>query len=182
MGIFNIFNKTADSFDRVRHMVTRRLPIPDLEGTGKYVEFHAKRDKQGFWTISSKHNVTSVTHGFQTVSRAFQAACLKHTGRVPDKSENFLMNFDTAFLVMKEMEEALLKYNSTPAGNEPPNHFMAAYRLLPQQFREGLDDLYFNRTEKKGEILAPKVKKDPKDAIAQPAVKDPPAPKPPKPN
>jgi hypothetical protein len=176
MGIFNIFNKTADSFDRVRFMTTRRLPIPDLEGTGKYVEFQAKRDKQGFWTITNKHNVTSVTFGFQTVSRAFNAACIKHAGRAPGRGETFLMNFDTAFLIMKDMEEALLKYNTTPAGAEPANHYMAAYRLLPQQFREGLDDLFFSRAQRKGEVLESKAKKDP---VAQPAVKNP---EPPRPN
>lgn len=168
----NIFKRVADSFDQVKLMVTRKLPIPDMEGTGKYVEFQAKRDKQGFWTITSKHNVTSVTYGFQTVSRAFQAAVTKHTGRVSGDAD--LMNFDTAFLILKDMEESLLKYKNTPAGNEPPDHFMAAYRLLPQQFREGLDDLFFNRTEKKGEIL-PRPKKD---ETAQPASKQPDKPKP----
>jgi hypothetical protein len=173
----SIFKRVADSFDQVRLMVTRKLPIPDMEGTGKYVEFQAKRDKQGFWSITSKHNVTSVTYGFQNVSRAYQAAVLKHTGKSVDKGESFLMNFDTAFLILKDMEESLLKYNNQPAGAEPANHFMAAYRLLPQQFREGLDDLFFSRTEKKGEILAPKAKKD-KDPTAQPASKNPDKPKP----
>jgi hypothetical protein len=174
----NIFKRVADSFDQVRLMVTRKLPIPDMEGTGKYVEFQAKRDKQGFWSITSKHNVTSVTYGFQTVSRAYQAAVLKHTGKSVDKGDEFLMNFDTAFLILKDMEESLLKYNGTAAGAEPANHFMAAYRLLPQQFREGLDDLFFSRTEKKGEILAPKTAKKDKDATAQPASKTPDKPKP----
>ncbi len=176
----NIFRRVADSFDQVKLMVTRKLPIPDMEGTGKYVEFQAKRDKQGFWTITSKHNVTSVTYGFQTVSRAYQAAVQKHTGKSVD-GDGFLMNFDTAFLILKDMEESLLKYNNTPAGNEPVNHFMAAYRLLPQQFREGLDDLFFSRTEKKGQILSPKAPK-PKDAAKeptpQPASKSPDKPKP----
>lgn len=171
----NIFKRVADSFDQVKLMVTRKLPIPDMEGTGKYVEFQAKRDKQGFWSITSKHNVTSVTYGFQTVSRAYQAAVLKHTGRNVEKGDSPLMNFDTAFLILRDMEEALLKFNNTPAGNEPANHYMAAYRLLPQQFREGLDDLFFSRTEKKGEVLAPKIKKDP---APQPASKQPDPPKP----
>ena len=173
----NIFKRVADSFDQVRHMSTRKLPIPDMEGTGKYVEFNAKRDKSGFWSITSKHNVTSVTYGFQTVSRAYQAAVLKHTGKSVDKDDDLLMNFDTAFLILRDMEEALLKYKNTPAGEEPANHFMAAYRLLPKQFREGLDDLFFSRTEKKGEVLAPKAKKE-KDATAEAASKHPDKPKP----
>jgi hypothetical protein len=171
----NLFRRIASSFDRVNYMATRRLPVPDLEGTGKYVEFQAHRDKQGFWSITSKHNVTQVTAGFQTVSRAFQAACVKHAGQAPEKGEDFLLNFDTAFLILKDMEESLLRYNGTPAGAEPGWHYMAAFRLLPQQFREGLDDLFSSRTERKGQILAPKVRKD---AVAQPAAKLPPPPKP----
>lgn len=171
----NMFRRIATSFDKVTLMTTRRLPVPDLEGTGKYVEFQARRDKQGFWSITSKHNVTQVTAGFQTVSRAFQAACQKHAGVVPDKGENLLLNFDTAFLILKDMEESLLKYNATPMGEEPGWHYMAAFRLLPQQFREGLDDLFSSRTERKGAILAPKPRKD---AVAQPALKNTPPPRP----
>jgi hypothetical protein len=187
-----LFNRAADSFDQVRSMVTRKLPIPDLEGTTKYVQFHAKRDKQGFWTISSKHNATQVTQGFQTVSKTFQAAAQKHIGRNIEHSEDVRMNFDTAFLILKDMEESLLKYKGTVAGPEPSHHFMAAYRLLPKQFREGLDDLLAHRTDKKGIILPPKVK--PEEVKALPATENktfqttaleptkPEAPKPPKPN
>ena len=39
------FNKAANSFDEVRQMTTRKLPVPDLEGTDKYVQLTAKRTK-----------------------------------------------------------------------------------------------------------------------------------------
>lgn len=171
-----IFGKAADSFDQVDQMVTRKLPIPDLEGTDKFIQFTAQRGKMGHWTITSKHNMKSVTGGLQKVSQAYQQACEKHAGRKPT-GEAFEMNFDTAFLILKDVEEALLKYRSTAPGEEPKHHFMAAYRLLPEKFREGLDDLYFARHEKKGSILAPKTPEAPK---AQPAVK-PNQPKPPGP-
>lgn len=152
-----IFNKAADSFDRVDEMVTRKLPVPDLEGTDKFVQFTAKRNKSGQWNITSKNNMKQVTAGVEIISRAYQAALEKHYGRKSlYTGESLDMNFDTAFLVLKDMEESLLRYKATPGGDEPKNHFMAAYRLLPKQFREGLDDLLFDRTAKKGPLLAPK--------------------------
>ena len=66
------------------------------------------------------------------------------------------MNFDAAFLILRDMEESLLKYRNTPAGPEPAHHFMAAYRLLPAGFKEQMDDLFFSHADEKGEILAPK--------------------------
>ncbi len=157
-----IFNKAADTFDRIEQMVTRKLPVPDLEGTDKFVQFTAKRGKHGHWTVSSKHNLKQVTTGLEDVSRAYQAAVEKHAGRKPYSGEDMAMNFDTCILVLKDMEESLLKYKATPGGEEPKHHYMAAYRLLPKQFREGLDDLYFDRTEKKGQILPPKAVLTPK--------------------
>ena len=160
-----LFNKAADSFDQVDWMVTRQLPVPDLEGTGKTIQFTAKRGKFGHWTISSKHNLRNVTYGLQKVSLAYQAACEKHAGRKPT-GDAMEMNFDTAFLILKDMEESLLKYRATPPGEEPKHHFMSAYRLLPEKFREGLDDIYFARAEKKGAILVAKAKEEPKPQAA----------------
>jgi len=159
-----IFNKAADSFDQVTQMVTRKLPIPDLEGTDKFIQFTAKREKSGQWTISSKHNLKQVTAGLQDVSRAYLAAAEKHLGRRPYAGEAAEMNFDNASLILRDLEESLLKYKATLAGEEPKHHYMAAYRLLPKQFREGLDDIFFDRTEKKGQILPPKPAADPKPA------------------
>lgn len=151
-----ITGKPADSFDRVNYMTTRKLPIPDLDGTDKFVQFIAKRTKQGYWEITSKNNVKIVTDGFQKVQRAFPTAVNKHLGAGPTKSTEQTYNFDTAFLILKEMEEALLKYDGAPLLDEPNSHYMAAYRLLPRQFQEGLDDLFISRTEKSGEVLPPK--------------------------
>lgn len=174
-----IFNRAAASFDQLDYMVTRQLPIPDLEGSDKYVQFIAKRAKSGNWTISSKHNLRMVTAGLQKVSHAYQAACEKHLGRKSfgDAPE---MNFDTAFLILKDMEESLLRYRATPPKEEPKHHYMAAYRLLPEKLREGLDDLFFSRTEKKGLILQPKALVEP---VAQPGAKpESGRPQPPRPN
>ena len=54
-----ITGRPADSFDQVEEMNTRKLPIPDLEATDKFVQFTAKRTKEGYWTISYKNNVKS---------------------------------------------------------------------------------------------------------------------------
>lgn len=151
------FNKAANSFDEVKQMTTRKLPVPDLEGTDKYVQLTAKRTKDGYWTINIDNNIKTVTAGVQEVSRAYRSALTKHTGRyVQQGDEEFRMNFDAAFLILRDMEESLLKYRDTPPGAEPAHHFMAAYRLLPNAFREQMDDIYFERNEEKGEILAAK--------------------------
>lgn len=165
-----IFNRPAQSFDQVDQMVTRQLPIPDLEGTGKTIQFTAKRGKLGHWTISSKHNMRHVTAGLQKVSLAYQQACEKHAGRKP-MGEAFEMNFDTAFLILKDMEESLLKYRATAPAEEPKHHFMSAYRLLPEKFREGLDEIYFARSDRKGLILPPKAGKPALEAKTQPAAR-----------
>lgn len=154
---FQRFSKRQpDSFDQVREMTTRKLPVPDLDGTSIYVQFTAEKSKEGYWTISSKTNLKSVTAGLQSVGRAYQDAVTKHFGKRVEQYKGLTLNFDTAFLILRDMEESLLKYNNTPAGEEPPRHYMGAYRLLPLQFREGLDDLGHNRTEKSGPILPPK--------------------------
>ncbi|MBI1214924.1 MAG: hypothetical protein GC185_03785 [Alphaproteobacteria bacterium] len=162
-----IFNRVADSFDKVNWMVTRKLPVPDLEGTKKYVQFTAQRGKDGYWTISSKHNMTNITAGFQSVSRAYHKAAEKHADRKLSPGDSFSMNFDTAFLILKDMEDSLLSRTGTTPGDEPKHHFMHAYRLLPKQFREGLDDLLFKRTELKGRLMEPKPRAQP-EAKPQP--------------
>ncbi len=148
--------KPPNSFDQVAEMTTRKLPVPDLEGTDIYIRFNAEKSKEGYWTISSKTNLKNVTAGLQAIGRAYQAAVQKHFGAHVEKYKDLALNFDTAYLILRDMEESLLKYNNSPAGEEPARHYMGAYRLLPQQFREGLDDLAHSRTEKLGEILPPK--------------------------
>lgn len=156
MPLRDFFRKTVKSFDDLREMVTRDLPIPGFEGTDKYIRFAAHRDSEGYWSITTKTNITTVTVGVETVTQAYQAAMLKHTGKVPGRGQVFKMNFDTVFLILRDMEEALLKYRDNVAKQEPPRHYMSAYRLLPDRLRTDIDDLYFLRNREKGQILKPR--------------------------
>ena len=171
-----ITGKPANSFDQVEEMTTRKLPIPDLGDPNKFVQFIAKRTKEGYWTINYKNNVKSITAGFQTIKDAYPVAVKKHSGAAPSSTLTQTYNFDTAFLILRDMEETLLKHSGAVLDTEPDRHYMAAYRLLPRQFQESLDDLFLTRTESKGAIIppkdAPKVQTAHKDQM----------PKPPKPN
>lgn len=153
------FNKAASSFDDVKQMTTRKLPVPGLEGTDKFVQLSAKRTKEGYWTISIQNNIKTVTGGVQEVSRAYREAITKYTGRrIGSNAEEFRMNFDAAFLILRDMEESLMKYKDSAPSAEPDFHYMAAYRLLPPSFREEMDDLFFQKHAEKGGILPPKPK------------------------
>lgn len=158
-GLFS--RKAADKFDQVDQMVTRKLPIPDLDGTDKYVQLTAKRDRHGLWTITGKNNMKMITSGMRAIDRAYNAALAKHAADAPkpEKDSPLRMDFDQAYLMLRDMEESLLKYNATPPAEEPPRHYMAAYRLLPQGFREKMDELLRLRTEEAGEILPPRMPK-----------------------
>lgn len=168
-----VTGRPVDSFDQVTRMTTRKLPIPDLETTNKFVRFTAKRTKEGYWEITSDTNMKSVTAGFQLVQEGFQNAVEKHLGQKLTKGYTQPYNFDTAFLILRDMEESLLKRAGSEAKNEPDGHYMAAYRLLPRKYQEGIDDIHQTRTEKAGPAVAPK---DP--PIAQPAAKPQQGPKP----
>lgn len=158
-NIFRRFSrKSADSFDQVDKMVTRELPIPDLEGSNIYIQFKAEREKDGLWKIRSFTNLKNVTSGLQAVGQAYQKAVAKHFGKHVEKYKDLCLNFDTALLILRDMEESLLRHSGAHAGDEPARHYMAAYRLLPQSFREGLDELAQSRAEKHGEILPSKAK------------------------
>lgn len=148
-----LFGKSSDSFDRTREMKTRELPIPDLEGTNKYIQFIAKKGKDGLWTISSQNNIKSVTGGILQVSDAWRAVQNKYLGRTGDT--DFKMTFDNAFLILRDLEEALLKYRNTEPKEEPKGHYMHVYRLLPQGLKTKLDDTYFLHQRTKGSILPP---------------------------
>jgi hypothetical protein len=161
------FNKAANSFDDVKQMTTRKLPVPDLDGTDKFVQLTAKRTKEGYWTISIQNNIKTVTNGVQEVSRAYREAITKYTGRrISSNTDEFRMNFDAAFLILRDMEESLMKYKETAPSPEPDFHYMAAYRLLPQAFREQMDELFFEKHAERGGILPPKPKAAP--AAAKP--------------
>lgn len=151
-----LFGKSSDSFDRTKEMVTRELPIPDLEGTKKYIQFIAKKDKDGLWTITSNNNVKSVTGGIIEVSKAWSAVQTKYLGVASDSG--YKMTFDSAFLILRDMEESLLKYRETEPGAEPKGHYMHAYRLLPQGLKTRLDETYFSYMRTKAPILPPATK------------------------
>lgn len=148
-----ISGKPVDSFDRVTDMVTRKLPVPGFGENEKYIQLRAGRTKEGLWEITVKHNMKMVTAGLQAASDAFQAACVKHAGTTIVKNQRQNLNFDTAFLILRDMEEALLKHAGTSGGNEPDFHYMAAYRLMPREFQSGIDEVAHARTAAKGEIL-----------------------------
>jgi hypothetical protein len=142
-------------------MVTRKLPIPDLAETDRFIQFAAKRGKDGYWVLEEKHNVRGITAGFQEMSDAYKTAVSRHfikkegKKQTQDNAASPKLNFDTAFLILRDMEDALLGYDKTPAGEEPPHHFMHAYRCAPKQFQTGLDQLYFSRGEG-GAVLKPR--------------------------
>jgi hypothetical protein len=168
-SIFNrISGKPADSFDRVTDMVTRKLPVPGFGEGDKFIQVRAGRTKEGLWEINVKHNLKSVTAGLQAASDAFQSACKKHAGTTIVKNQRQNLNFDTAFLILRDMEEALLKNAGISGGNEPDLHYMAAYRLLPREFQEGLDEVAHARTQARGEILVEINKPTPASKPAEP--------------
>lgn len=142
--------KPADSFDQVDEMITRKLPIPGFdESSNKFIQFTARRTKEGYWTIGSKYNLKSMTAGLMTATEAFAAAAEKHIGKPLAAAQETPLNFDTAFLILRDLEESLLKFTKTVTREEPTYHYMEAYRLLPKQFQEGLDEIYFDRNDKR---------------------------------
>jgi hypothetical protein len=156
------FNKAANSFDDVKQMTTRQLPVPGLEGSDKFVQLTAKRTKEGYWTISIQNNLKTVTAGVQETSRAYREAITKYTGRrITNNTDEFRMNFDAAFLILRDMEESLMKFKDTAPQAEPDFHYMAAYRLLPRAFREQMDEIFFDKHGENGGILPQKPKPAP---------------------
>ncbi|MBI3441121.1 MAG: hypothetical protein HY052_04860 [Proteobacteria bacterium] len=129
-------------------MLTRKMALPDKGGHILQIQFLAKRDSEGFWEV---FDITRSSDRGQSVDMAMmradatQKALMKHLGK---DSQGDKMNFDEAFLVLRELEEGYLKYSGAVPDKEPFDHYMAAYRLLPQQFREGLDDVYQMRRDK----------------------------------
>jgi hypothetical protein len=181
VGIFKkaFGRKAARSFDDVRYMRTRRLPVPGLNDPDKYFIFEAKRGDDGYWKVEGKHNLRNVTSGVEDVSKAFADVFRKHAGQRSALLASYIFNFDAAFMILREMEEAVLAHNGDAAPTpEPDHHFMAAYRLLPQAFRTTLDETYFRGLREKGPVLAPKKPA----AENKPASPDAPPPKGPRPN
>lgn len=153
------FNKAVNSFDDVKQMTTRQLPLPGLEGTDKFVQLTAKRTAEGYWTISMQNNVKTITAGVEDVARAYRAAITKYTHRkAVSADEVFRMNFDAAFLILRDMEESLMQHAGSTPQAEPEGHYMAAYRLLPQAFRTQIDELYHEKQGENGGILPPRAR------------------------
>jgi hypothetical protein len=165
------FNRRAKSFDDVKEMVTRKLPVPDMGGDDKFVQFTARRDSEGYWTLSSKNNLKTVTQGVETLSQAFQKAIDKHLSCARAQTPNLrqkqsLMTFDSAFLILRDMEQSLLAFTGEAAKEEPANHYMAAWRLMPQRLQESLNAEAERRDAGADSALFPK---------NNPAIKPPPA-------
>lgn len=139
--IHRLFRKAAKSFDRVKCMVTRKLPLPDLGDTGHTLQFTARRDEMGYWTVVGHHNISTITDGVEKINDAYRSVISRHTGvPVADLRDSMRMTFDTAFIILREMEEITLAHHHPSAlGPEPVNHYMGAYRLLPENLRVKLD-------------------------------------------
>ena len=168
--------KPFKSFDETDQMVTRSLPIPtNTANGGGYIQFIATRNKHGLWEINARHTLEKSTSGFKLLMQALHSCLTKHYGRVPGKNEELKMNFDTAFYLLREMEEAVFKYHNLPAGEEPDRHFMQAWRLAPKEFRDGIEDIYQARL-RKSDILPRKIQPAP-DSPEAPAPKKPEGPK-----
>lgn len=156
-GFFRkISGKPADSFEQVQQMVTRPLPIPGLEGPGKPIVFVAKRTKEGLWQIGAKYDLRKTTGSLDRMDEIFVKAMEKHAGKKFKSASELLLNFDNAFLMLRDLEESLLAAAGRSPSSEPSDHFMEAYRLLPRQFRESLDDIHFARMEKTSILSSPK--------------------------
>lgn len=149
MGLRDLFRRKslpARSFDEVRVMVTRELPLPGLDESKFYMRLRAVRNSNNTWSI---YRNTKEPQNFSEIStegkikmpfKAVVRAIARHASK--DHPGQLSVSFDVAFLILKEVEESHLKYIRALPGEEPPFHYMAAFRLLPQPFREGLNDLY----------------------------------------
>lgn len=146
--------KPANTFDEVDLMQTRKLLPPDMTPTGTkedktYIRFSAKRTAEGLWLLNFRYNFKQSSDTFTLASELFGAAIEKHSDQKLRMNTAILVHFDAALLIMKDMEESILKKTGQLPGDEPDHHFMAAYRLMPKQFQEGIDDLYYSRNLKK---------------------------------
>ena len=152
-----IIGKPFESLEDMDKMVTRDLPIPDHGEPGHYIRFMAKRKSDGHWKILSQNNLEVIPEGFGKIVDAYQRVEQRHCMEITGKKKP--INFDTAFLILREIEETLLKYESRKSvlTKEPAHHFMQAWRLAPKPLQDGLDELYAIRTAP-GPVLEPKTR------------------------
>lgn len=160
MGLRSWFSRSArtpDSFADVKEVTTRKLPLPCNTTSRDFVVFSAKKEKDGRWSLHGYYAHTiSPKISISQVAAAFSQVILKNVPpSTPVDLKKTRFNFDQIFLILKEMEETMLCNNQASTEVEPPNHYMAAYRLLPKVFRETLADMYAQNLEK-GRVLPPK--------------------------
>ena len=144
--------KTCGEVDR---MCTRKLPIKNAGKVDSSIYFLGKKNKTGHWGLFSINKGPIPPKELTLLENTLRAIYKKHLGQ---SSTEDSMNFDEAFLILRELEETYLKHGAAAPDTEPFDHYMAASRLLPKQFREGLDDLYRTRQPEK-EILPSKAPK-----------------------
>lgn len=166
MGIKSFFRKVtgrpARSLEAVDRMVTRRINISDSKKNPLFIQFLAERNDDGRWKIfdvSDNNWVNLPLFYSRQHIKAIQKAFAKHLSR---GSTDESMNFDEAFLILREFEEAYLKYTGKPAGPEPFDHYTAAFRLVPTQFHESMEEL-FQKRRADGDILPIPARETPAD-------------------
>lgn len=167
MSIKSFFRKMtgrpARSLEAVDEMYTRRINISEDKKRPLFVQFVAERKADGYWKIfdisDNEWQYLPLIHSRQHI-KAVQKVFSKHLGR---NSKEDSMNFDEAFLILRELEESYLKYTGKQAGPEPFDHYTAAFRLVPTQFHESMEEIYQKRRGE-GDILPPREpKSDPKN-------------------
>ncbi|MDD9899861.1 MAG: hypothetical protein OXT65_02660 [Alphaproteobacteria bacterium] len=149
------FNREAKAFNDVKKMVTRDLPVPGMADVkDRWMRIEAKRASGGHWRLRMCHNVSTVTEGLQDAEQAWKKAFFKHAGeRVDNDSKQGwtqFVNFDTAFMVLRDMEEALhARSDVTPMPETLPkkDHFSVVYDMMPAAIRNGIDSLFEHRAK-----------------------------------
>ena len=158
----DIFHRLVDykpkDLNDIHTITTRRLPVPGLESTDRFIQFTAKRNKEGYWKIQGLHNVKNVTAGLETANAAYRAAVKKHDLQpLKRNDDDRLFNFDTAFLILKDLEQSFIGHlGQKPEKTMPQHHFSVAEALLPEPFAESLRELLATRTQKYGFLLPPR--------------------------
>lgn len=162
MGIKSVFRrlsgKPPSSFDEVTIMDTHPLPLPGSEKNGAHISFGAQRDSTGQWAFSGGVYGTGTRLKKEVMDEfveSVKAALRKHTGNA-SLNKGRKVNFDTAFMILREVEEAYFqRANAVPAdGKKPANHYTAAYRLLPSKYAEAIDEMYKKSLEKGPTVLS----------------------------
>jgi hypothetical protein len=123
-------------------MVTVKLPIggtTDHDTADKYVQFIAKRSRSGVWRIDDANNLKATNDTARQITKAYHAAVKRHAGYVPKYPADMEHSFDQAFLILQNVEDAVLaQTGSARPSILPRDHFSSVLKLLPPQYGEGL--------------------------------------------